>query len=127
MDLTIDSDFLLHSINWLVVVVVTVLFSVSCQPNFWPAFVPKRQIRTFQNHRVGVSLFEFLYQARGENGATVLCYGKVYTDKMANVMTISACGLMTMANYLSRACEIGLPLSTTTVGGFQLTISVQGV
>jgi len=55
-----------------------------------------------------VSLFEFLYQARGENGATVLCYGKVYTDKMTTVMTVSASGVMAMANCLSRACEIGL-------------------
>lgn len=55
-----------------------------------------------------MSLFEFFYQARGENGATVLCYGKVYTDKMATLMTVSACGLMVMANCLNRPCEIGL-------------------
>ena len=107
MDLTTKSYFLPAQHYRLVVVMVTVLFSVSCQPNFWPAFIRKRQIRSFQNHRVSVSLFEFLYQERGESGATVLCYDKVYTEKMT-VMTVSACGLMAMGNCLSRACGTGL-------------------
>jgi hypothetical protein len=89
MDLTTKSDFLPAQHYRLVVVMVTVLFSVSCQPNFWPAFIRKRQIRSFQNHRVSVSLFEFLYQERGESGATVLCYDKVYTEKMTTVMSLS--------------------------------------